>query len=68
MERNEPLRLTNKDIRLAFEHLCEYFDEKYGVWYDDGDASLRDFAAWVQEYIVDSTNTTLKEMQKQKNK
>ncbi len=62
MERKEPLRLTNKDIRLAFEHLCEYFDEKYGVWYDDSDVSLRDFTAWVQEYIVESTNNTLKEM------
>ena len=66
MERTEPLRLTNKDIRAAFEHICEYFDEKYGVWYNDSDISLRDFTAWVQEYIVESTNDTLKEMSKKK--
>lgn len=63
-ERKEPLKLTNKDIRDALDHVCNYFDEKFGVWYDDGPESLRAFHAWVHDYVVGPTNDTVAEQAK----
>lgn len=58
-ERTEPLKLSNKDIREAFEHMLNYLDTKYGVWYDDSYKSLRDFQAWMQNYVIEPTNEVL---------
>lgn len=63
-ERTAPLKLTNKDIRLIFDEVCELIDKKHNVYFDDGPESYAVFSQWVDVYIVDSTNKTLKELLK----